>query len=53
MAGFAYLDDLEQALAARLGRRVHLVEQGALESAERRGSHSLPRAVRAGWHPHL
>ena len=46
MAGFAYLDDLEQALAAHLGRHVHLIEQGALESAEKRGSYSLPRAVR-------
>ena len=46
MAGFAYLDDLEQTLAAHLGRRVDLIGQGALESAERRGNHALPHAVR-------
>ena len=46
MANFAYLDDLEGALAAHLGRNVHLVTQGALESAENRGSYALPRAVR-------
>ena len=46
MANFAYMDDLEQALATQLGRRVDLIKQEALESATRRGSHSLPRAVR-------
>lgn len=46
MAGFAYMDDREHALAAYLGRRVDLIKQGALESAEKRGSHALPRAVR-------
>ena len=45
MAGFAYLDDLESALAVHLGRSVHLVEQDALKSAENRGSYALPRAV--------
>ena len=35
MAGFAYLDDLEQTLAVHWGRRVDLIGQGALESAER------------------
>ena len=46
MANFAYMDDLEQALATQLGRRVDLIKQEALESATKRGNHSLPRAVR-------
>ena len=45
MAGCTYMDDLEHALAAQLGRRVDLIKQGALESAQKRGNHSLPRAV--------
>ena len=45
-AHFAYLDDLEAELAACLGRSVDIIGQGAVESAERRGNHALPWAVR-------
>ena len=45
MAGYAFLDDLEKEIAARLHRPVHLVEQEAVENARRIGNHSLPRAV--------
>ena len=45
LAGFEFLDELEGKLAARLGRPVNLIEQGAVENARRIGNHSLPRAL--------
>ena len=45
LAGFGFLGDLEDELAARLGCPVDLVEQGAVENARRIGNHALPRAV--------
>ena len=45
LAGYAFFDDLEKELAALLRRPVHLVEQEAVENAQRIGNHSLPCAV--------
>ncbi len=45
IAGFGYLSDLEEELAARLGCPVDLVEHGAVENARRIGNNALPRAV--------
>ena len=45
LAGFGYLSDLEDKLAARLGCPVDLIEQGAVENARRIGNHALARAL--------
>ena len=45
MAGFAFLDDLENGLAVRIGRPVNLIEKAAVENARRIGNNSLPRAA--------
>ncbi len=45
MAGFAYLYDLECALAVQLGRGAHLIERAAVVDARRIGNTALPAAV--------
>ena len=45
LAGFGYLSDLEEKLAAHLGCPVDLVESGVVENARRIGNNALPRAV--------
>ena len=45
MAHFAYLDDLEKALAAHLGRAAHLIEHRAPDGGEQWSNRALQRAV--------
>ncbi len=45
MAGFTFLNDLEEELAVRVGRPVNLIEESAVQNARRIGNYSLPRAL--------